>query len=135
MLFFFQAEDGIRDVAVTGVQTCALPISSVGAMLLLTLLAPLVAGARPPQPAGSFAPWPSFSAPPPSIVGPHLLVTRLSSGPTHARAGHGYVLHGFVVNEGSAAARGHVVVHLLHVGTRPLAIGRTAVGLAAHDSA
>src|SRR2546422_10591079 len=27
MFFFFQAEDGIRDVAVTGVQTCALPIS------------------------------------------------------------------------------------------------------------
>src|SRR2546429_5225837 len=29
VLFFFQAEDGIRDVAVTGVQTCALPISRV----------------------------------------------------------------------------------------------------------
>src|SRR2546422_6985107 len=28
LCFFFQAEDGIRDVAVTGVQTCALPISS-----------------------------------------------------------------------------------------------------------
>src|SRR5256884_5601491 len=27
LVFFFQAEDGIRDVAVTGVQTCALPIS------------------------------------------------------------------------------------------------------------
>src|SRR3990172_11669532 len=27
--FFFQAEDGIRDVAVTGVQTCALPISEI----------------------------------------------------------------------------------------------------------
>src|SRR5712675_2814519 len=27
--FFFQAEDGIRDVAVTGVQTCALPIAWV----------------------------------------------------------------------------------------------------------
>src|SRR3989454_5091616 len=27
MLFFFQAEDGIRDYKVTGVQTCALPIS------------------------------------------------------------------------------------------------------------
>src|SRR5205809_3076132 len=27
--FFFQAEDGIRDVAVTGVQTCALPIYTV----------------------------------------------------------------------------------------------------------
>src|SRR5256884_12755 len=29
--FFFQAEDGIRDVAVTGVQTCALPISEPNA--------------------------------------------------------------------------------------------------------
>src|SRR2546430_10555248 len=26
--FFFQAEDGIRDLTVTGVQTCALPISA-----------------------------------------------------------------------------------------------------------
>src|SRR5437764_9439789 len=26
--FFFQAEDGIRDTSVTGVQTCALPIST-----------------------------------------------------------------------------------------------------------
>src|SRR5690606_40442926 len=28
--FFFQAEDGIRDFHVTGVQTCALPISARG---------------------------------------------------------------------------------------------------------
>src|SRR5260370_34691773 len=28
-IFFFQAEDGIRDSSVTGVQTCALPISPV----------------------------------------------------------------------------------------------------------
>src|SRR2546430_3689693 len=28
MFFFFQAEDGIRDLTVTGVQTCALPILS-----------------------------------------------------------------------------------------------------------
>src|SRR3712207_7998277 len=27
IVFFFQAEDGIRDIGVTGVQTCALPIS------------------------------------------------------------------------------------------------------------
>src|SRR3989440_6028979 len=27
LFFFFQAEDGIRDLIVTGVQTCALPIS------------------------------------------------------------------------------------------------------------
>src|SRR5256886_9031488 len=29
MFFCFQAEDGIRDLTVTGVQTCALPISQV----------------------------------------------------------------------------------------------------------
>src|SRR5207237_10455486 len=30
LFFFFQAEDGIRDSSVTGVQTCALPIYSRG---------------------------------------------------------------------------------------------------------
>src|SRR5258706_11646032 len=30
VLFFFQAEDGIRDWSVTGVQTCALPILGAG---------------------------------------------------------------------------------------------------------
>src|SRR2546421_6244498 len=29
LFFFFQAEDGIRDLIVTGVQTCALPIYSL----------------------------------------------------------------------------------------------------------
>src|SRR3712207_7356428 len=31
--FFFQAEDGIRDIGVTGVQTCALPILPAKALL------------------------------------------------------------------------------------------------------
>src|SRR5947209_14555862 len=42
--FFFQAEDGIRDIGVTGVQTCALPIlrelrrvAAPGALLLSTV--------------------------------------------------------------------------------------------------
>src|SRR5258708_33378792 len=37
-MFFFQAEDGIRDDLVTGVQTCALPIAGagVGALAFLT---------------------------------------------------------------------------------------------------
>src|SRR2546429_6881784 len=47
VFFFFQAEDGIRDVAVTGVQTCALPIllpfgRSRNYGLLATFLTPLV---------------------------------------------------------------------------------------------
>src|SRR5256886_10353339 len=29
LFFFFQAEDGIRDLTVTGVQTCALPICAL----------------------------------------------------------------------------------------------------------
>src|SRR3989442_2146614 len=33
VFFFFQAEDGIRDADVTGVQTCALPISRTGTVL------------------------------------------------------------------------------------------------------
>src|SRR5256886_8796564 len=32
-IFFFQAEDGIRDLTVTGVQTCALPISPADAWM------------------------------------------------------------------------------------------------------
>src|SRR2546429_6290328 len=50
--FFFQAEGGIRDVAVTGVQTCALPIS-------LTSTGTIAAGSGPASvavdPSGKFA--------------------------------------------------------------------------------
>src|SRR5258708_19782139 len=42
LLFFFQAEDGIRDDLVTGVQTCALPICFVIAETAVALV--LVAG-------------------------------------------------------------------------------------------
>src|SRR5437660_8792052 len=34
VVFFFQAEDGIRDGHVTGVQTCALPISNLNVCLM-----------------------------------------------------------------------------------------------------
>src|SRR2546427_6771073 len=59
VFFFFQAEDGIRDLTVTGVQTCALPISWRGQP------SPLTAHYRPlpPFPAlswcasSSAAPW------------------------------------------------------------------------------
>src|SRR5256885_4121885 len=37
MFFFFQAEDGIRDYKVTGVQTCALPICVVTLDLLVAV--------------------------------------------------------------------------------------------------
>src|SRR5256884_7016019 len=40
-VFFFQAEDGIRDVAVTGVQTCALPICLSGFTVRTAMPPPL----------------------------------------------------------------------------------------------
>src|SRR2546430_16104187 len=49
MSFFFQAEDGIRDLTVTGVQTCALPISLQEPDRLARLGAATVAA----QPAGA----------------------------------------------------------------------------------
>src|SRR2546430_3975174 len=45
MVFFFQAEDGIRDLTVTGVQTCALPISQRQ-----------IARATPPESQGGLPP-------------------------------------------------------------------------------
>src|SRR3989454_110230 len=46
--FFFQAEDGIRDYKVTGVQTCALPISAASASSCPRCLQP-ASGSRTPS--------------------------------------------------------------------------------------
>src|SRR5262249_56788048 len=53
MLFFFQAEDGIRDWSVTGVQTCALPIYSA-APRRREAGRPLEAGAGSPVQGGGW---------------------------------------------------------------------------------
>src|SRR5690606_39870917 len=80
-LFFFQAEDGIRYFHVTGVQTCALPISSVSVIpptppeMILTCTSSLPSSLSEPCRASSvprtsvlitrlrvfFSPWPMFS--------------------------------------------------------------------------
>src|SRR3712207_7654604 len=54
--FFFQAEDGIRDIGVTGVQTCALPIFTVHRMDEGFDTGSIVAQAEMPVPAGIAAP-------------------------------------------------------------------------------
>src|SRR5205807_7763865 len=41
-VFFFQAEDGIRDYKVTGVQTCAIPIYAV--VIFLAVISSVVTG-------------------------------------------------------------------------------------------
>src|SRR5207245_4177909 len=45
-VFFFQAEDGIRDATVTGVQTCALPIFLAKVVVRARHRAPPVAGSQ-----------------------------------------------------------------------------------------
>src|SRR5688500_20298457 len=55
LFFFFQAEDGIRDYKVTGVQTCALPIS------LPSSRSRRPSGRRSPRPRGRRRPRPSGS--------------------------------------------------------------------------
>src|SRR4051794_41544136 len=47
VVFFFQAEDGIRDGRVTGVQTCALPISSMIWEVIAAVPAPCSLRLRP----------------------------------------------------------------------------------------
>src|SRR2546422_4229921 len=66
--FFFQAEDGIRDVAVTGVQTCALPI------FFPSLVAVIVAE---PAPA-------PLTRPLPSTVTAELLLAQVTVRPVSA---------------------------------------------------
>src|SRR2546430_4130541 len=60
--FFFQAEDGIRDLTVTGVQTCALPISldvidamTPDALLNASRSVPLMSWRRAIQPKSVYA--------------------------------------------------------------------------------
>src|SRR3989475_8275438 len=72
--FFFQAEDGIRDLTVTGVQTCALPISL---LCLQRLPKP-----RPPRSSS----WARRSTP--SDASPHAARASLSRSADHGPAAH-----------------------------------------------
>src|SRR5690606_39440048 len=54
--FFFQAEDGIRDFHVTGVQTCALPISTAFSKKQDPQVGPGYRGSGPAQGGSSPAP-------------------------------------------------------------------------------
>src|SRR5256885_4320009 len=63
--FFFQAEDGIRDYKVTGVQTCALPILSGRAALEPSRQIKTLAARRQPDP-----PTAAIGAPSPRRRGP-----------------------------------------------------------------
>src|SRR2546430_4940018 len=73
--FFFQAEDGIRDLTVTGVQTCALPISLP---LQIACSAAPVPDTLPPPSQSPLSP-PSVVRPAQTPGGPDLRPDRKST--------------------------------------------------------
>src|SRR5256886_17332811 len=105
--FFFQAEDGIRDLTVTGVQTCALPVGSLSAVDALehgtaTVLsatggvlssatldvlptpgdaAAQAAGAAPGTPTTLPAPGPRHAGLPPILAAPTRITTHFNRPP------------------------------------------------------
>jgi hypothetical protein len=100
--------------------------SCVGLVLVAVLAVPLVAGARPPAPAAATEQLPTVLVPPARVGGAHVVVSRLEWGA---------VLRGTVVNDGNAATRAPVSIHLLRLGRAPIAVGRTSVRLPAGASA
>src|SRR5690606_39319694 len=55
VFFFFQAEDGIRDFHVTGVQTCALPIFDTSTAIADAAFAPATTSGSAARPRSSAA--------------------------------------------------------------------------------
>src|SRR3989442_15005457 len=91
--FFFQAEDGIRDADVTGVQTCALPIyerpgpERLSVRHRLDLVARVAAAQPAPPHHGAPAPKPGL---PPAADPPHLSSLSLRApGRRHPKGGPG----------------------------------------------
>src|SRR6266699_4633432 len=81
--FFFQAEDGIRDADVTGVQTCALPISVNGEPWLVRDAGVLLLGSR------LDTAWTALPAAPAFVPFVDALVNRLVRGETPLSAAEG----------------------------------------------
>src|SRR2546430_4050240 len=67
MFFFFQAEDGIRDLTVTGVQTCALPILGRRRLPLAPFVGPMVPARNPTR---SFVQHAAAGSAPPRATAP-----------------------------------------------------------------
>src|SRR5689334_24160589 len=94
MFFFFQAEDGIRDGTVTGVQTCALPIYATTTMWGFHQRAPRTAamnGSAPARPPDLFISRPAGASSPPRRVrrNKHLAAVRLRRRSEERRVGKG----------------------------------------------
>src|SRR3989449_7415980 len=95
LFFFFQAEDGIRDVAVTGVQTCALPISSSSLIVPMRSRARYAGSAQPRAGQRSRELCGATVAEMRPSFTPRCAAARVSSGQdrksTRLNSSHGYI--------------------------------------------
>src|SRR2546425_6703035 len=112
--FFFQAEDGIRDKLVTGVQTCALPISDVRREAQARGEA-LLRGARPS--GGTSAPDRLRSGEARQPAGGRLAPPH-AWGDRRASAGGGGGAGGATLTSGGAPAASHDSLRLASGGRR-----------------
>src|SRR5256885_2981395 len=107
-IFFFQAEDGIRDYKVTGVQTCALPISlgqvAIGAMGNDEALLAEVreAGERAGERCWPLPLWDEYR----DLLKSDIADVKNSGGRGAGSIAGGWVLRGFV--EGDPSVRPHI---------------------------
>src|SRR4051794_39117794 len=96
-------------------------------MSLLALAAPVDALAKPPH----GVPQTSLLAAPIHVFpNAHVAVTSVHG--SLIRPGGVYTLRGDILNDGAAGAATRISVHLLRVGSAPIAIGRVPIRLRAH---
>src|SRR5256886_12142287 len=128
LFFFFQAEDGIRDLTVTGVQTCALPILPALFRLTKKVATPLTA-ATGVVPLSALPPGLLPSAMATASLNPVATFPKASSARTFT-AGliwrFATVVLGCVPNTSWVAAPGVILKPLLVVGFRPVAVALSA---------
>src|SRR2546430_11436023 len=122
--FFFQAEDGIRDLTVTGVQTCALPISGVREAYNAVFVQAESAGRLMFYGAGAGG-MPTASA----VLGDVVAVARNRLAGTRGPDATSYPGPP-VLPMGQALTRYHIA---LHVADRPGVLARVAASVARHE--
>src|SRR2546430_9927975 len=125
IFFFFQAEDGIRYLTVTGVQTCALPIYSVVASGIFVVPAAMAAA------VGTYAPLAVIAC---AVAMGAIVICFAAGGRRIATSGgpYGYIRSAFGPLAGCAAGTMLWVSNVLACGAIAAALGDVIASLGPH---
>src|SRR5256886_9924612 len=128
IFFFFQAEDGIRYLTVTGVQTCALPIYSVVASGIFVVPAAMAAA------VGTYAPLAVIAC---AVAMGAIVICFAAGGRRIATSGgpYGYIRSAFGPLAGCAAGTMLWVSNVLACGAIAAALGDVIASLGPHPMA